>query len=346
MARVKSEWAPVDKTHVSVTHIKGKPKKITGTRLGAILGLNEWKTPFQAWCEITRVAEPPFEGTKYTEAGKVIEPKLIEYCRDYVSPDLVLPEDRFGADYFQKTFGDFYPSNAVFGGMWDALYMVNGQVAGVIECKTSSRPQDWLHGVPKHYAVQGLLYAYLLGVEDVYFPVAFLSKDDYDHPELFECDEDNTALYHIKVTDDFIKQVKYAKEWWLKHIVDGAVSPEFDEKADAEYLKLMRTNEIVDVPDDIEELVARIRRNEEEIARIKLANNLDTLENENKVLTEKLKEYMLDMCSGEARTVNFHEWKLSKSIRRSVDTQALKKDGLYDKYTKESESYRLTKGKE
>ena len=76
MART-SNWIAFDDSHVAVDKINGKPKKITGTRLGAVLNLNTWKTPFQAWCEITRVAEPPFEGNKYTEAGKAIEPKLI-----------------------------------------------------------------------------------------------------------------------------------------------------------------------------------------------------------------------------------------------------------------------------
>ena len=56
-----------------------KPKKITGTRFAAILGLNQWSTPFEAWCAITRTWERPFEDTIYTFAGKVIEPKQADY---------------------------------------------------------------------------------------------------------------------------------------------------------------------------------------------------------------------------------------------------------------------------
>ena len=50
-------------------------KKITGTRFAAIMGLNKWTTPFNAWCAITRTYEEPFEDTIYTVAGKTIEPK-------------------------------------------------------------------------------------------------------------------------------------------------------------------------------------------------------------------------------------------------------------------------------
>lgn len=36
-----------DKT-ITITPPK-RPKKITGTRLAAIMGLNKWTTPFNAW---------------------------------------------------------------------------------------------------------------------------------------------------------------------------------------------------------------------------------------------------------------------------------------------------------
>jgi len=31
-----------------------RPKKISGTKFGAILGVNPWGTPFEQWCAITR----------------------------------------------------------------------------------------------------------------------------------------------------------------------------------------------------------------------------------------------------------------------------------------------------
>ena len=47
-----------------------RPKKLTATRFAAIFGLNAWSTPFEAWCEITRTYEKPFEETKYTKAER------------------------------------------------------------------------------------------------------------------------------------------------------------------------------------------------------------------------------------------------------------------------------------
>ena len=98
-----------------------RTKKITGTRFATILGLNPWSTPFEMWCAITKTYELPFEDTIYTIAGKTIEPKQADYMKKSYGMDLITPTDRYGADYFNKTWGDFFPENAHLGGMWDYL---------------------------------------------------------------------------------------------------------------------------------------------------------------------------------------------------------------------------------
>ena len=75
-----------------------KPKKLTATRFATIMGLNAWSTPFSAWCEMTRTYEEPFEGSIYTEAGKVIEPKICEYLRSRYFMDIKSPTDVYGPD--------------------------------------------------------------------------------------------------------------------------------------------------------------------------------------------------------------------------------------------------------
>ena len=101
-----------------------RPKKCTGTRFAAIMGLNAWTTPFNAWCAITRTYEEPFEDTIYTLAGKAIEPKQAEYMKEkYFWKKLVTPTDVYGEDYFKKTWGDFFKDEPIFGGMWDYLFV-------------------------------------------------------------------------------------------------------------------------------------------------------------------------------------------------------------------------------
>lgn len=93
-----------------------RPKKLTATRFATVLGLNPWSTPFEIWCEVTRTYQKPFEDTIYTIAGKTIEPKQAQYMKDaYFMNNLVTPTDIYGADYFKKTFGDFFHDVPVFG---------------------------------------------------------------------------------------------------------------------------------------------------------------------------------------------------------------------------------------
>ena len=98
-----------------------KTKKVTGTRFATILGLNPWSTAFEMWCAITKTYEKPFEDTIYTIAGKTIEPKQAAYMKKSYAMDLLSPTDMWGADYFNKTWGDFFPDSPRLGGMWDYL---------------------------------------------------------------------------------------------------------------------------------------------------------------------------------------------------------------------------------
>ena len=79
--------------------------RITGHRMSSVLGLNEYQTPFGAWCEITKLVKLPFEDTKYTIAGKAIEPKLIDYMKKKL-PNVVSIED-----YYGNVFEDFRWNN-------------------------------------------------------------------------------------------------------------------------------------------------------------------------------------------------------------------------------------------
>ncbi len=235
-----------------------RPKKVTGTRFASILDLDRWNTPFKTWCAITRTYEEPFVENKYTIAGKTIEPKIIDYLNKvYFFGDLKSPTDIYGKDYFKKTWGDFFPNEPIFGGMWDALYYENGKVAAVIEIKTTKRAEDWSNGAPGYYALQAALYAYLLGIDDVIMVASFLEEKDYEHPEKFVPSSDNTIIDEFKISDRFPQlqaHIDRAVDWWNAHVVTG-ISPAFDEKKDEEILKELRKNTI-EADSDIAALIA------------------------------------------------------------------------------------------
>lgn len=235
------EWLPSRQIKIPPP---AHPKKITGTRFAGILGLNPWATPFEIWCEITRTYEKPFLDTMYTKAGKIIEPKQIEYIKhNWYMSGLRTPSDLYGEDYFQKMYGDFFHENEIFGGMWDSIIVDKLENPNaVLEFKTTKRVEDWKRDVPVYYALQAALYAYLLKVNSVYMVASFLSDSDYYEPENFKPNIYNTIVRPFIVYvhfPEFYCKINFAIDWWKKHVLEG-ISPEFDEKRDAEFLKELR----------------------------------------------------------------------------------------------------------
>lgn len=324
-----------------------KPKKITATRLATILGLNPWSTPFEVWCAITRTYEEPFVDTIYTKAGKAIEPKQIAYMRKaYGMNNLRTPTDIYGADYFKKTWGDFFGDIPIFGGMWDSLLVDRKEKPeAVLEFKTTKRSEDWAKDVPEYYAIQAALYAYLLGIDDVIMVASFLEEGDYLNSEEYVPSAANTITVEFKVSErypNFDLMIGKAKKWWDDHVVKG-ISPAFDEKRDAEILKILRTNNPAPT-DDMAALIAEAEVLKRELDEAAAATA--PKEKRLKTITEAIKKFAMEQFRPGDKKVavpgSTYSWTVSKTESTELDKDALKADGLLEKYSRPKTSYRIT----
>ena len=324
-----------------------KPKKLTATRFATVLGLNPWSTPFEVWCEITRTYQKPFEETIYTAAGKTIEPKQAQFMKkSYFMTNIVTPTDIYGEDYFNRTYGDFFKDEPIFGGMWDyLLFDENKKPVTVLEMKTTKRVDDWAKDIPEYYALQAALYAYLLDVDDVVMVASFLSDKDYKDPSQFVPSTKNTITVPFKVSErypEFKKLVKKAEKWWKDHVETG-ISPAFDEKADADILKELRTNTLNPETD----IKALLREGEELKAEIdRLSAPIEPLAKRWKVVTGLIKQHARSQFRDGDKKVSIrgekYEWNISCSETSEIDKDSLKADGLLAKYTKAKVDYRIT----
>lgn len=339
------EW--LDNNRIQIIPPK-KPKKLTATRFATILGLNPWQTPFEVWCEVTRTYAKPFEDTIYTIAGKTIEPKQAEYMKkSYFMTNLVTPTDIWGADYFKRTWGDFFPEIAVLGGMWDyLLYDKDGKPTTVLEMKTSKRVEDWAEDIPEYYALQAALYAYLLGVDDVIMVASFLEDGDYADPSKFVCKGTNTITRPFKVSErypDFEKRyVKPALKWWHDHVESG-VSPAYDEKKDADILKVLRTNNLNPETD----MVALVKEAEELKAHIESVQaTIAEDEKRYRTLVDMIKKSAISRFREGDKKVSIagaaYTWEVSRTSTVKIDKDAMKADGVLEKYSTTEDSYRIT----
>lgn len=335
----------LDSKQIQITPPK-RTKKVTGTRFATILGLNPWSTPFEMWCAITKTYEKPFEDTIYTIAGKTIEPKQAEYMKKSYGMDLITPTDRYGQDYFNKTWGDFFPENPYFGGMWDYLGVdENGTVDTVLEMKTTKRIEDWQNDAPEYYALQAALYAYLLGVDNVIMVASFLEEKDYEDPSKFIPNIKNTITVEFKVSErypDFERMVAEVKSWWGEYVT-GGISPVYDEKKDAEILAALRTHNLT--PDtDIDALIKEAEGLKKEVDTTAAA--IADKEKRLKEISDIIKEYAMTQFRDGDKKVEIkgstYTWTVSRSETTTIDKKALEADGLLEKYQKKSEQYRMT----
>ena len=334
--------------HIELEELPKTFKKLTGTRFASILGFNAWSTPFEVWSAVTRLYEIPFEDTIYTKAGKVIESKICEYLKTRYFMDIKSPTDVYGEDYFRKTWGDFYPDVEGLGGSWDFL----GDDF-VVEVKTTKRVEDW-KGVdgkvdpPIYYKLQACLYAYLLGFDDVVMTCSFLQDKDYANPEAFVPNVDNTVVIEFKVSEEFptFKEsyVDPAMKFWRENVLTG-ISPEYDEKKDAEILKVLRKNVTEAEDADIAKLMAEADKLRASIdkAEAKIQDKKDRL----KEIEDTVKKSMIGQFRDGDKKVEIgtkkYTWTLTKSERSSIDTTTLKKElpDVAKKYTKVTEVYSL-----
>lgn len=323
-----------------------RPKKLTGTRLASVLGLNRWSTPFQVWCEVTRACSLPFEDTKFTIAGKAIEPKQIAYMRRcYGFDNLRDPTDVYGPDYFKKTYGNFF-QHKVFGGMWDAIAVDgDGRPETVFEFKTTKRSEDWEDGIPEYYALQAALYAWLLEVDDVVMVVSFLSEGDYEDPGAYEPSASNTATFEFSMAERYpnfeATHLAPALEWWEEHVLSGR-SPRYDESADSEYLALMRKESVSPGTDD-EGLLrecASLMRSAESRKR-EGADDDRRLAAVKAELRQRLEPALSDAVDTAEMKGCGVVCKLVRSERWEVDEGAMERDGVLDKYLVKKVGFRF-----
>lgn len=330
--------------------------RITGHRFASVLGLNEYQTPFGAWCEITKLVKLPFEDNKYTIAGKTIEPMLIDYVRQKF-PNVMSIEEYYGNNIDKYRWNNFVEDSNVFGGVMDAVATKDDlkTLTMIVECKTSSKPHLWENNqVPIEYLLQGLEYSYLKKLDRVLFICAFLQDMDYAHPEKFVPTEENTKLVVKKIKDVVISMpngdlitfedaVKFCEEWWEKYIETG-ISPEFDEKKDKQYLDIIRTSQPIN-DTTLEDLCDRASEIEEEISKLTIESGIEGLEKELKIIKENIKKGLMDsLKDGELKAI-CKQYKLSGTISMKFDDKSFQKDHpkTYEKYCKETTTFKLSK---
>lgn len=221
-------------------------KKIGGSSIGSMVGLNSFDTPFKSSIDIMRLGMPMYD-PKYVAAGDALEPKVVEIMsvkkgrpiKRYVAAD-------YDYDYFATI--DYFKNNPTlsenFQGVPDAY---DDEDKTLYELKTTGlkNKSKWDNeGVPKYYQLQAALYKYIMKADRVKIVACFLEPEDYAKPENVNVIEkmENKLIksYDIEITEKELKEYMWQAIEFRNKIVLSGMSLNYDEEADVELLGYLR----------------------------------------------------------------------------------------------------------
>ena len=181
---------------------KAHKRGIGGSEVSAILGLDKYSSPYKIWL-IKTGREESFKGNKYTVAGNLLEPAVVQYFEQETKYRVIKSSAQ------QKLV--VHPKYEFAIGYRDRLYVRSSTIGkGVLECKTT---QQMIDDVPETWFAQLQWY---LGISDLsYGAVAWLEKGlDFKYKE-YEYDP-----------EFFNYMIERVKEFWENHILtDVAPAP-------------------------------------------------------------------------------------------------------------------------
>ena len=216
-----------------------KLKKMTGTRIGPILGESEFSSPFKVACELAGLY-PGDKANKYIDAGNVLEPVLRDYLGKHANAmlkgPLGIPDGSVAAVEepvpMEKCGYDHFHNEKLFGGLVDGYIKIDNMRDTILEIKTSGVKEKWEDGeggytnVPMAYMYQASL-------------VGFLDEDDYERPKQWVPNEENTYII-VKEKLDMKPVMEKCAAWYNEYMKNGYTPEWTDSECDQEVLKYLK----------------------------------------------------------------------------------------------------------
>lgn len=223
-----------------------RKKGLGGSDIGAILGVNKYKTALDVYKEKLGISEY-FTDNKFTRVGKYLEPAIIKMYEDQKNCEVSQMKP-----YVDKN----YPF--LFG-------HVDGKVKDkniIIEIKTAGYNSQWgdpgTNVIPKSYLCQVAHYAYLSNCDKVDIAVFFLNSRDF---EIYTYKRNKKLELYIK---------KYAVDFWKNHI-EKKIPPDPMNSQDLEFGKIIEDS--VQANQEIENKVIEYKNIKDELKDLKSREN-------------------------------------------------------------------------
>ncbi|MBG0730920.1 MAGa7180 family putative nuclease [Mycoplasma sp. 'Moose RK'] len=208
-------------------------KKIGGSLIGEVLGLDNFSSPFRAFVKIAKL-DMPILDTKYIDAGVAIEPLVIAAIFEKTGFEIeTFPPEKYNYDYFKE--------DPILGGIPDGFIKKTNTI---IEVKTTGikNLEKWGkkgENLPQKYLKQAQLYSFLKKAKNFAIVATFLEDSDYENPQNFPIRKRPIRTYAFKVNEEqVLDDIQKIKKWY-ENFTQLGISPRFDPILDAKILEYL-----------------------------------------------------------------------------------------------------------
>lgn len=330
--KIKAKFTPIIQDKEPEKWEKLRTTGIGGSDAGAILGLNPYSSPLTIYMAKKDI-KSDFTGNNTTEWGHILEDPI----RKQTANELGIAITQVPGMY---TSLEYDWMNANVDGICvvpdNHVCIVNGtEITGIggHEIKTSSDGTGFSDSeIPDSYYAQVQHYMAVTGLDWFILTVFILRNRTAKH-------------YVVRRNEEFIeKLIEVEKDFWENNILANNMPAPSGTDSENNYLNnLPISDEVI-----LDEMVLSIIQEEREINRqIKELEQKQTIL-KNQIITELYKASQSNEPSAKTTAViGNYKITYNTQVRKSVDSDALKKAGLYEQYSTESVSkvLRITENK-
>lgn len=292
--------------------------KVSGTYMAGLLGRSKWTTPFIATAKMLRIFDEDIGDKKEVQAGHILEPKILDYV-GALHGDKIFGERRGNHEEWESDFDD-----PIFSGHIDGM-MPDGSI---VEVKTTKNPEDWINGPPEYYWIQASLYAHFLKTDKIIFLVGFTDNEILSDPDSFVPSEKTVARFDVPIIDGFDDMLKEAKAIYEDTVLKDRTAPVGVTSSDLRVADLVSAQIWTD--EQLESALTDYRIHSRQMDGYKQVEK--ELQETKDTIMMYMKSHKIDQKDCKTDII-----KVSRYMRSSVDSDALKRDGLYENYTKKTE---------
>lgn len=319
--KIDAILTPVDQQKEEKKWIELRSTGIGGSDAGAILGLNKYASPLTVFYAKKGI-DNDFKGNNATKWGHILEDPIRREAKRELEIEIATVPGMY-------TSKDYYFMNANLDGICvvpdNHVVVLNGvELSGIggHEIKTSANGDGFSDTeIPDSYYAQVQHYMSVCKLNWFILSAFIMSTRELKH-------------YAIVRNEEFINElIKAEQSFWFNNVLANVPPAPIGLDSEDEFIKNLPMSANIDLDDETIEIIAAERKIDEQIKE--LSKKQKALKDQILINLSKLSDPNEKAEKIVATGGNFN-LSYSTQVRKSVDSDSLKKDGLYDKYATES----------